>query len=32
MGADFEFAIAKDGRPQLLFIDKGQKKVNVGKK
>ena len=32
MGADFEFNIAKDGRPQLLFIDKGQKKVNVGKK
>ena len=32
MGADFEFNIAKAGRPQLLFIDKGQKKVNVGKK
>ena len=32
MGADFEFTITKDGKPQLLFIDKGRKKVNVGNK
>ena len=32
MGADFEFTITPDGKPQLLFIDKGRKKVNVGNK
>ena len=32
MGADFEFTITQDGKPQLLFIDKGRKKVNVGNK
>ena len=32
MGADFEFTITSDGKPQLLFIDKGRKKVNVGNK
>ena len=32
MGADFEFTINSSGQPQLLFIDKGNKKVNVGSK
>ena len=32
MGADFEFTISSSGQPQLLFIDKGNKKVNVGSK
>ena len=32
MGADFEFSIGSDGKPQLLYIDKGKKKVNVGNK
>ena len=30
MGADFEVSI-QNGQPQLLYIDKGNKKVNVGK-
>ena len=32
MGADFEFTITSSGQPELLFIDKGNKKVNVGSK
>ena len=31
MGADFEVAMTENG-PQLLYIDKGRKKVNVGNK
>ena len=30
MGADLEFNIGEDGKLNLLFIDKGKKKVNVG--
>lgn len=30
MGADFEFKLTDQGEPQLLFIDKGNQKVNVG--
>ena len=32
MGADFDFTISQDGQPQLLYIDKGHKKVDVGNK
>ena len=32
MGADFELMTDSNGKPQLLFIDKGGKKVNVGSK
>ena len=32
MGADFELTISQSGQPQLLFIDKGKEKVNVGSK
>ena len=32
MGADFELTIGENGKPSLLFIDKGKKKVNVGNK
>ena len=32
MGADFDFTIGQDGQPQLLYIDKGHNKVNVGNK
>ena len=32
MGADFEFRLTESGHPQLLFIDKGEEKVNVGSK
>ena len=32
MWADFEFTITSLGQPELLFIDKGNKKVNVGSK
>jgi len=32
MGADFEFMTDSNGRPQIYFIDKGRKKVDVGNK
>ena len=32
MGADFDFSLDENGKPQLLYIDKGKKKVNVGNK
>ena len=32
MGGEIEFMTDTNGRPQLLFIDKGGKKVNVGSK
>ena len=32
MGADFDFSVDQNGQPQLLYIDKGFKKVNVGNK
>ena len=32
MGGDIEFMTDTNGRPQLLFIDKGGKKVYVGSK
>ena len=32
MGSDFELSVGSDGKPMLLFIDKGKKKVNVGNK
>ena len=32
MGVDFEFMTDSNGRPQIYFIDKGRKKVNVGNK
>ena len=32
MGADFEFMTDSNGRPQIYFIDKGSKKVDVGNK
>ena len=32
MGNDFDFTIDQFGRPQLLYIDKGKKKSNVGNK
>jgi hypothetical protein len=31
MGADFEFSIGSDGKPQLLYIDKGKKKSKCRK-
>ena len=30
MGADFEVSIDSSGKPQLLYIDKGNKNINVG--
>ena len=30
MGADFEVTMNQNGQPQLLYIDKGNKKLNVG--
>ena len=32
MGADFELSINQNGQPSLLYIDKGNNKVNVGTK
>ena len=32
MGADFEFMTDSNGRPQIYFIDKGSKKVDIGNK
>lgn len=32
MGADFDFTVDQNGKPQLLYIDKGRKKTNVGDK
>ena len=32
MGADFEFSMDESGKPQLLYIDKGNKNVKVGSK
>ena len=32
MGADFDFSLDENGKPQFLFIDKGKKKLNVGNK
>jgi len=32
MGADFEFMTDSNGKPQIYFIDKGRKKVDVGNK
>ena len=32
MGADFELMTDSNGKPQIVFIDKGGKKVNVGSK
>ena len=32
MGGEIEFMMDSNGRPQLLFIDKGGKKINVGSK
>lgn len=32
MGSDFDFTVDANGQPQLLYIDKGQHKVNVGNK
>ena len=32
MGADFEFMTDSNGRPQIYFIDKGRKKVDIGNK
>ena len=29
MGSDFDFTVDANGQPQLLYIDKGQHKVNV---
>ena len=30
MGADFDFSLDENGKPQFLYIDKGKKKLNVG--
>ena len=32
MGTDYDFTINQNGQPQLLYIDKGKKKTNVGNK
>jgi len=32
MGVDFEFMTDSNGRPQIYFIDKGRKKIDVGNK
>ena len=32
MGADFDFSLDENGKPQFLYIDKGKKKLNVGNK
>ena len=32
MGADFDLSINQNGQPQIMFIDKGKKNVNVGNK
>ena len=32
MGADYEYSFDENGMPQLLYIDKGRKKTNVGEK
>ena len=32
MGSDFDYSVDENGKPQLLYIDKGKKKVNVGNK
>ena len=32
MGADFDFSIDESGRPLILSIDKGKKKIEVGNK
>ena len=32
MGADFDVSFNQNGQPQLLYIDKGKKKTNVGNK
>ena len=32
MGADFDLRINQDGQPQLLYIDKGKEKLDIGNK
>ena len=32
MGADFDFLLDENRKPQFLYIDKGKKKLNVGNK
>ena len=32
MGSDYDLTIDQNGQPQLLYIDKGKKKTNVGNK
>ena len=32
MGADFDFSLDENRKPQFLYIDKGKKKLNVGNK